>query len=207
MPSLPPARLLTACLAVCGCRTTAPLDSRSKLHGGSLSTALAWLGIEDPPPPPPLDIDVLCDASAGSSCTAESLRATLDVPPAAAARPSSLVRLWVLGAGCRRHDADRHGYGGRKGAERQVRASPQGAACGGKPEHVDVRGNALLGPAHDAVADRRVPFQINMVHARIGASRLYIVITDATGVLALGTLNAAPLSLRQHDARLQRQPT
>jgi hypothetical protein len=46
-----------------------------------------------------LDIRIVCDASQYSTCTAETLRATLRdlVLPAAAARPGSHVRLYTLG--------------------------------------------------------------------------------------------------------------
>lgn len=56
------------------------------------------VGLADEPPPPTITIDVACDASNGSTCTAESLDATLvRVIRVTADRPGSEVRLWMIG--------------------------------------------------------------------------------------------------------------
>jgi hypothetical protein len=193
MPVAAASALLAACLAVCGCKTTAPLDTGSKLRGSSLSTALAWLGIEDPPPPPPLDIDVLCDASAGSSCTAESLRATLDVLlPATAARPSSLVRLWVLG----RDVADTTQIATVTADAKARNAKSEQAR---RVRLVEESRNTLMSAVTPYLGQHmtRSPIaeslaKINMVHTRIGASRLFIVITDAREFSGLGDFECRP---------------
>jgi len=55
-------------------------------------------GLCDTEAPPPEEIHVLCDGSLGSTCTKETLDATLDVVlPYAAHRPGSVVSLWGLG--------------------------------------------------------------------------------------------------------------
>lgn len=56
------------------------------------------VGLADEPPPPTITVDVACDASKGSTCTAESLDATLvQVIRVTADRPGSEVRLWMVG--------------------------------------------------------------------------------------------------------------
>lgn len=57
-----------------------------------------WFSASDKPLPPPLIEDVLCDPSAGSTCSEATLR---EVPwialGQAPERPGSVVRLWVQG--------------------------------------------------------------------------------------------------------------
>lgn len=69
------------------------------LVGGCTSSfSLEKVGLADVLPAPPELIDILCDASAGSTCTTETLAATLrPVVQRAAARPGSVVRMWLLG--------------------------------------------------------------------------------------------------------------
>jgi len=64
----------------------------------SCSDGPDWFGASDKPVPPPLVEDVLCDPSAGSTCSEAALREVLGVALGQAAeRPGSMVRLWVQG--------------------------------------------------------------------------------------------------------------
>ena len=65
----------------------------------SLGTRVARsLGLVDPPPPPSITIETVCDPSKDSTCTPESLDATLAATlPAIADRPGSELRLWFVG--------------------------------------------------------------------------------------------------------------
>src|SRR2546425_3218892 len=57
------------------------------------------IGLCDDPPPAPVDVEVLCDATLGSTCNAHTLEAVLDrVLPYTSQRPGSAVRLWSLGS-------------------------------------------------------------------------------------------------------------
>jgi hypothetical protein len=56
------------------------------------------VGLTDPPPPPSVTIDLVCDPSKDSTCTTESLDATLAATlPVTAERPGSELRLFMLG--------------------------------------------------------------------------------------------------------------
>lgn len=56
------------------------------------------LGLADPPPPASLTVDIVCDPSKDSTCTTESLDATLVATlPAVADRPGSELRLFFVG--------------------------------------------------------------------------------------------------------------
>lgn len=56
------------------------------------------VGLADAPPPPSLTLDVACDPSNGSTCTTESLDATLaGTLPVVAERPGSELRLFIVG--------------------------------------------------------------------------------------------------------------
>jgi hypothetical protein len=71
-----------------------------------LSTSCDWskrtavdMGLSDSPAPAPLVDDVACDGSRGSTCSATTLALALrPALIAAAARPGSVVRLWMQGA-------------------------------------------------------------------------------------------------------------
>jgi len=63
-----------------------------------MQSAMVQVGIADPELPPPNTVDVICDASVGSTCTRETLYTSLgSVLQYAGRRPGSTVRLWVLG--------------------------------------------------------------------------------------------------------------
>jgi hypothetical protein len=66
----------------------------------SLGTRFARaVGLADAPPPPTITIDILCDPSKDSTCTTESLDATItSTLPAIADRPGSELRLFMLGS-------------------------------------------------------------------------------------------------------------
>jgi len=56
------------------------------------------VGLTDPPPPPSVTVDLVCDPSKDSTCTTESLDATLAAMlPVTAERPGSELRLFLLG--------------------------------------------------------------------------------------------------------------
>ena len=62
------------------------------------STLGEALGLTDKPAPSPVAIDILCDPSAGSTCTVATLRRTvMQALNGAATRPGSVVRLWMQG--------------------------------------------------------------------------------------------------------------
>ena len=66
-------------------------------HSDALSTSCRALGFCDQAPSPPVFIDLLCDASAGSSCTRQTLERALDaVLVHVADKPGSRIRLWTL---------------------------------------------------------------------------------------------------------------
>lgn len=63
-----------------------------------LTSTCQSIGVCDEPIADPVVVEILCDASLGSSCTAETLEATLDnFLPAAAKAPGSVIRVWALG--------------------------------------------------------------------------------------------------------------
>ncbi len=77
--------VLLAALTIAACRN------------GS-SSFVELLGITDKPAPHAIAIDVLCDPSRGSTCTATTLRRVLTRSlNYAAGRPGSVVRLWMQG--------------------------------------------------------------------------------------------------------------
>ena len=66
--------------------------------GKSGATIAAWFGATDKPQAAPATIDILCDASSGSTCSDEALREVAEAELcSAAARPGSVVRLWMQG--------------------------------------------------------------------------------------------------------------
>jgi hypothetical protein len=88
-------RRLSALLALLACGALTGCEVAS---AESLNESCRALGLCDEPPKPPIAVDVLCDASVGSSCNRESLEETLGRLLAhAAERPGSSVRLWTLG--------------------------------------------------------------------------------------------------------------
>lgn len=65
---------------------------------GDGAALLQALGVVEAPTPPPIVVDVLCDASTGSTCTRTVLESTLDVVlSAVVTRPGSTMRVWVQG--------------------------------------------------------------------------------------------------------------
>jgi len=86
-------RSILAVLLVVGAATIAVVKC-----GKSAATIAAWFGAADKPQPAAVTIDILCDASSGSTCNDEALREVSEAKlRAAAARPGSLVRLWMQG--------------------------------------------------------------------------------------------------------------
>lgn len=64
----------------------------------SIEAACRSVGICDEPPAPAVYIDILCDASAGSTCNKSALNKTLERSlRSASERPGTTVRLWLLG--------------------------------------------------------------------------------------------------------------
>src|SRR5262245_251965 len=62
------------------------------------ATFASWFGASDKPLLPPVIEEVLCDPSAGSTCSEATLREVLGIAlRRAAERPGSVVRLWVQG--------------------------------------------------------------------------------------------------------------
>jgi hypothetical protein len=79
------ALLLFLSIAVVGC-------------GNAHGTIADWFGATDRADPAPLTSDILCDASAGSTCNEQTLREAVDAAlHAAANRPGSAVRVWLQG--------------------------------------------------------------------------------------------------------------
>ena len=67
-------------------------------YGNSRAAIAAWFGATDKPKAEPVTIDVLCDASSGSTCSNETLAEVVGVAlRATAVRPESVVRLWMQG--------------------------------------------------------------------------------------------------------------
>jgi hypothetical protein len=66
--------------------------------GKNAATFAAWFGATDKPQLVSVTIDILCDASSGSTCTPDALReVTQAALREAAERPGSTVRLWMQG--------------------------------------------------------------------------------------------------------------
>lgn len=83
------AAVFLAALAVTGCGG----DGNDGLSKAALS-----LGLSDAPAPPVEILDVLCDASQDTPCSATTLAESFDrILPYAASRPGSHVRLWKVG--------------------------------------------------------------------------------------------------------------
>lgn len=65
---------------------------------GDGAALLQALGVVEAPTPPAIVVDVLCDASTGSTCTQTILESTLDIVLSAiATRPGSTLRVWAQG--------------------------------------------------------------------------------------------------------------
>ncbi len=83
--------LLCALVGVTAC-------SKVQTTSVDLNAFSVWIGIAEPPAPPPVAVDIVCDPTDGAPCTRDLLRAQLHVAlVAAAGRPGSSVRAWVLG--------------------------------------------------------------------------------------------------------------
>jgi len=64
----------------------------------SAGTIAAWFGATDKPQASLLTVDILCDSSSGSTCTADALREVVQAAlHRTAERPGSSVRLWLQG--------------------------------------------------------------------------------------------------------------
>ena len=181
--------LLLALLIGCGPQHQGSAVPTSYEPKAAAATALEWLGIQDVPQPRAQEIDILCDASAGSTCTPETLRNTLEAAlPSVAARHSSTVRLWMLGrevadtvqAASVTMDAKvRSGKAEKASRERFVKDSLNMLEAAAAPYFTQ---HANRSPIAESIS------KIALYRTRAGAERIIIAITDAKEFSGLGDL-------------------
>lgn len=170
--------------------------------GKAGATVAAWLGATDKPHPAPLAIDILCDASSGSTCTAEALRGVVEAKlRTAASHPGSVVRLWMQG---------------RNIETTRVVASAKSSAHRAAGRHVRVaaenRWIAKECAAFSAAASaprkriRRSPIAesigvIALASPPAGSTREIVVVTDALETSAFGQFECGRLPKPERFAR------
>lgn len=178
---------LVACvgLPACDVATTSP----------EAQDVCRTLGLCDETAPPPIAIDVLCDASAGSSCDRDTLGATLDVAlHLAVERPGSRVRLWALG-----RDVAGTNPVGEQVAPETSRASGRSRATANERFVMTAKDFLLasIAPVLDGAPVRRSPLaeaisKIALADAG-GLPRTLVVISDGREVSDLADLECARL--------------
>ncbi len=91
-PSLAPALVLYAI------SITSVLITGCGKEDGSLASAAQSVGLADAPPLPAEGVDILCDMSMNTPCTAARVRELLDaLLPGLAQKPGSRLRVWTIG--------------------------------------------------------------------------------------------------------------
>jgi hypothetical protein len=181
--------LLLALLIGCGPQQKRNGVSTAYEQKAAATTVLQWLGVEDAPQPPAQEIDILCDASAGSTCTPETLRNTLEAAlPSVAARHSSTVRLWMLGrevadtvqAASVTMDAKvRSGKAERASRDRFVKDGLNMLDAAAAPYFSQ---HANRSPIAESIS------KLALYHTLAGAERIIVVISDAKEFSGLGDL-------------------
>jgi len=198
--------LLLALLTGCGPQQKGNAVSTAfEPKANAVTTALEWLGVMDEPQPAPLDIDVLCDPSAGSTCTPETLRSTLEAAmPLAASRHSSTLRLWMLG----REVADTV-QAASVTMDAKVRS---GKAEKASRDHFVMEGLTMLetaaAPYFSQHAANRSPIaesisKLALYRTRAGAERIIVLITDAREFSSLGDFECHAPAPKAFSSRLE----
>lgn len=155
--------------------------------GDSHATVAEWFGATDRPPAAPLTEDILCDASSGSSCNAETLHEVVDVElRKAAERPESLVRVWMQGRDIETtRIAAEFRSGASRGTGRRARADYEARWVREASASVETRAAAaLLKPAHRSPIAESMGL-IALAPAVPGSTREVVAITDAMEVADL----------------------
>jgi hypothetical protein len=164
-----------------------------------MAEACRSIGLCDEPVPPPVAIDVLCDASLGSSCNTETLRRTLAVTLRhAALRPGSRVRLWMLGK-----DVASTTAVGEQVSPAFLRGSARSRRAAGERFIAGATEFFLAAAAHvlEAPGVRRSPLaealsKISLADAG-GLPRRIVAVTDGREVSGLGDLECARLPAKE----------
>ena len=172
--------LVATALAMGGCDDVTAVPT--------LSGACKLFGVCDELPPPAEMVDILCDASIGSSCTRESLgRAMDDVLHRAAQSPGSRTRLWSLA----KTVADTNAVAEKETPSESRKSSRARKGLGDKfvaasKEYF----TAAIAPTFALAPIRRSPLAEAMTKIALADSgqlpRRLIVITDAREVSNLG---------------------
>jgi hypothetical protein len=158
------------------------------------------LGLIDPATPRPVLLDLYCDASEGSPCTASTLRETLDLAlPFIARRPGSSLRLWAQGesleetlvVGAAQSPAAHLGRARAQEAQRY--------------QFVETARSALFSamrPVFERRPRRRSPIVEGLTRVALakpteGEERFLVVISDGREVSALGDFECGSLPSRE----------
>lgn len=181
--------LLGFVLAAAGCR-----DGR---------TVAAWFGAADKAVPAAVTFDILCDASAGSSCNGTSLTQTLDATlGTAVARPGSTVRVWMQGS---RIEAT-HVVGIAVSPTRRIRSRRARAEAEKRwiKQEASVLADAATATMRRRIRRSPIAESIGLIALAPLAShgnRYVVVITDALEVSEFGDFECARLPKPDRFAR------
>jgi hypothetical protein len=172
--------------------------------GDSHASIAEWFGASDRPLAAPVTEDILCDASSGSSCNAETLREAVDIAlRRATERPESMVRVWVQGRDIETtRIAAEVRSGAPHGTGRRARADYEGRWVREASASIDTRTIAAL-----RKSARRSPIAesiglIALAPAVPGSTREIVVITDAFEVSDFGDFECGPLPKPERFTRL-----
>ncbi len=168
------------------------------------ATLAAWLGASDKPLPPSLTEDVLCDPSAGSTCSEATLREVLGIALSRAAeRPGSVVRLWVQGRDIETtrmvgeaRSVKARGSGRRARQEHESRWTAEELRSLMTAAQPGLRMNLQRSPIAEAIG------RVALVTAPMKEQRLLIVITDALEVSDFGNFECGALPTPDRFARV-----
>jgi len=163
-----------------------------------------WFGASDKPVPPPLIEDVLCDPSAGSTCSEATLREVLVVALGRASeRPGSMVRLWVQGRDIETtrmvgeaRSVKARGSGRRARQEHESRWIAEEQRLLMTAAQPSLRLHPRRSPIADAIG------RVALATPPMKEPRLLIVVTDAFEVSDFGSFECDALPTPEHFARV-----
>ena len=171
--------------------------------GKYIETIAAWSGATDKPQPVPVTIDVLCDPSSGSTCTAETLRQEVErALRRASERPGSVVRVWMQG---RNIETTRIIASATSPARR---ASGRRARAEAESRWIETESAALCSAAEEAMRKpvRRSPIAeaitvVALAPPPAGGTREIVAITDALEMSDFGQFECGRLPKPEAFAR------
>lgn len=174
------------------------------LASGCNSHLGEWLGAADKPEAPPVTTDILCDASSGSSCTAATLRDVAGVALRdAAARPGSVVRLWLQGRSvettrliAEAESTKPRGTGRRARAEHETKWVETSLASLTTTADAALRKPVHRSPIAESIA------VVAMAPPAPKSTREIAVVTDGMEVSDFGEFECGPLPKPERFARL-----